>query len=397
MIETGKEDSRIMIVDDTPQNLRLLENMLSKRGYQVYALPNGEMALKAAKKSPPDLILLDINMPGMDGYEVCRRMKETPQLSRIPVIFLSALTEITDKMDAFKVGGVDYITKPFQFEEVNARVVTHLKIHYLQKALEESNKNLEQKIAERTHQLAEANERLKSLDRIKSDFLSMICHEMRTPVNGLFGLASVAFEMCKGSKEGEELRTNYEQSRRRMEELLDDSLLLGSLEDAKLDSGVNNVLLFDFVKNIAENSGIQSLINCSDEAKEAIVQGGDLLERAISTFIKLAVCFRNSGESISGEIFTVQNMVHLKLDLDNLAISMEDASSFFDITSLARASSFAENMGLSPVVAERIVLLLGGDVHLVNTFQKFGYLEIVLPRCINEPQELQEQQEQQNP
>ncbi len=389
MIETGKEDSRIMIVDDTPQNLRLLENMLSKRGYQVYALPNGEMALKAAKKSPPDLMLLDINMPGMDGYEVCRRMKETPQLKSIPVIFLSALSEITDKMDAFKVGGVDYITKPFQFEEVNARVVTHLKIHYLQKALEESNKNLEQKITERTSELAEANERLKSLDKIKSDFLSMICHEMRTPVNGLFGLASVAFDMCKGSKEGEELRANYEESRRRMEELLDDSLMLGSLEDAKLDSSVNSVNLLDIVKSIAGIVGIQEHIACSDDAKLVTVHGGELLERALSTFIKLTICFNTDGGNIRGEIFKTENTVHLKLELDNLAISMEDASSFFDITSLARASSYAENMGLAPVVAERIVLLLGGDVHLVNTYQKFGYLEIVLPCCSNEPQEQQ--------
>ncbi len=384
MIETGKEDSRIMIVDDTPQNLRLLENMLSKRGYQVYALPNGEMALKAAKKSPPDLILLDINMPGMDGYEVCRRLKEMPELKSIPVIFLSALSEITDKMDAFKVGGVDYITKPFQFEEVNARVVTHLKIHYLQKALEESNTNLEQKIAERTHQLAEANERLKSLDRIKSDFLSMICHEMRTPVNGLFGLASVAFEMSKGTKDGEELKASYEQSRRRMEELLDDSLLLGSLEDEKPIGELNSINLFDFVKTVAESNGIESQIDCTDEAKSCLVHDGELLEKAISTFIKLAVCFRTTGKSVCGEIFTAEDTVHLKLELDNLAISMEDASSFFDITSLARSSSFAENMGLSPVVAERIILLLGGDVHLVNTYQKLGYLEIVLPCCASE-------------
>ena len=116
MEETEKYEARIMIVDDTPQNLRLLENMLSSRGYKVYALPNGEMALNAVKKNPPDLILLDINMPGMNGYEVCRRLKENPASANIPVIFLSAMHDIADKMDGFAAGGVDYITKPFQFE-----------------------------------------------------------------------------------------------------------------------------------------------------------------------------------------------------------------------------------------------------------------------------------------
>jgi DNA-binding response OmpR family regulator len=125
MTEIEKQQ-KIMIVDDTPQNLKLLGNMLREEGYHVYSFPKGEFALKAAERNTPDLILLDINMPGMNGYEVCEKLQEDPVLREIPVIFLSALNEMEDKVKAFSSGGVDYITKPFQFEEVIARIQTHL-------------------------------------------------------------------------------------------------------------------------------------------------------------------------------------------------------------------------------------------------------------------------------
>jgi DNA-binding response OmpR family regulator len=122
----------IMVVDDSPANLKLLEDLLRQESYEVIAFPRGRLALAAAAQTPPDLILLDINMPEMSGYEVCQHLKETPRLASIPVIFLSALDSTEDKVKGFQAGGVDYISKPFQFEEVHARVRTHLR---LQRAL----------------------------------------------------------------------------------------------------------------------------------------------------------------------------------------------------------------------------------------------------------------------
>ena len=149
-------EARIMVVDDTPQNLRLLENLLNERGYRVFALPGGEMALRAARKNPPDLILLDIDMPGMTGYEVCEKLKADSSLAEIPVIFISALNETADKVRAFEVGGVDYVTKPIKFEEVAARVATHLKIRALQASLEEHNRRLEQIVAAQVRKISES-------------------------------------------------------------------------------------------------------------------------------------------------------------------------------------------------------------------------------------------------
>ncbi len=139
----------VLVVDDTPDNLRLLSRMLSKRGYNVRPVPSGKLALTSAQAEPPDLILLDIMMPEMDGYEVCERLKDDENTRDIPVIFLSALSEVQDKVKAFAVGGVDYITKPFQAKEVLARVETHLALRELQKGLEEKNAQLRQEIAAR--------------------------------------------------------------------------------------------------------------------------------------------------------------------------------------------------------------------------------------------------------
>ena len=133
----------IVIVDDTPENLRLLIGMLSEQDYRVRPAPSGELALASIQKEVPDLILLDIMMPDMDGFEVCQKLKSDEQTRDIPIIFISALNEVFDKVSAFAYGGVDYITKPFQVEEVLARVQTHLNLREARQLLEEQNQELE--------------------------------------------------------------------------------------------------------------------------------------------------------------------------------------------------------------------------------------------------------------
>jgi signal transduction histidine kinase len=157
----------ILIVDDTPANLQLLAGMLKERGYQPRPVPSGKLALQAAQADPPDLVLLDINMPEMNGYEVCARLKADPRLRDIPVIFLSALSETLDKVRAFQTGGVDYVTKPFQFEEVEARVLTHLELRQQKRALEQSY------------------ERLRELERLRDNLVHMIVHDLRSPLSAI--------------------------------------------------------------------------------------------------------------------------------------------------------------------------------------------------------------------
>ena len=165
--------ANIMIVDDTLDNLRLLSKVLIDQGYKVRGVSNGPRALKAAQLAPPDLVLLDILMPGMDGYAVCKAFKADERIKDIPVIFLSALDEAVDKVKGFEIGGVDYITKPFQEEEVLARVAIHVSLREMQNYLEERNIELQQanaqlarEIVERKqaeHELRESETRAKAL------------------------------------------------------------------------------------------------------------------------------------------------------------------------------------------------------------------------------------------
>ncbi|MBI4864062.1 MAG: hybrid sensor histidine kinase/response regulator [Candidatus Riflebacteria bacterium] len=157
----------ILIVDDTPANLELLTELLSGRGYTTRPVTNGRLALRAARARRPDLILLDIDMPEMNGYEVCENLKADEGLKEVPVIFLTALTETVDKVKAFGVGGVDYVTKPFQFEEVEARVRTHLELVRQRRELEESCR------------------RLKESERLRTNLVHMLVHDMRSPLTAM--------------------------------------------------------------------------------------------------------------------------------------------------------------------------------------------------------------------
>jgi len=139
----------ILVVDDTPENLRLLSTMLTNRGYAPRCVINGQMALRACNSHPPDLILLDLMMPEMNGYEVCQHLKSEAKTREIPVIFISGKDELFDKVNAFSVGAVDYISKPFQFEEVLARIESHLTLRNLQKQLKEQNVLLQEEISTR--------------------------------------------------------------------------------------------------------------------------------------------------------------------------------------------------------------------------------------------------------
>lgn len=177
----------ILIVDDTPANLQLLESILQEKGYTVRAAISGQMALKAVRNQAPDIILLDINMPEMNGFEVCRLLKSDPVLAEIPVIFVSAAVDTADKLHAFEEGGVDYVTKPFQPLEVLARVTTHLSLSRIRKELENKNREVEQTMCDlklAQTQLVQS-EKMAALGLLTAG----IAHELNNPLN--FVAASV--------------------------------------------------------------------------------------------------------------------------------------------------------------------------------------------------------------
>lgn len=177
LTQTKAPSPQIFIVDDTPESLEMLAQLLIIKGYRVQPFISGKMALDAIRRHHPELVLLDIMMPDMDGYEVCRQLKADDATRHIPVIFISALNEAIDKVKAFDIGGIDYVTKPFQMEEVLARVGTHLSLRESRKHLEAQNRQLHQEISERKQTeeaLHQRNQELLLLNRVGQMFSSSL-------------------------------------------------------------------------------------------------------------------------------------------------------------------------------------------------------------------------------
>lgn len=190
LVEISK--GNILIVDDTPNNLRLLSVTLTQQGYEVRSAINGSMALTGAKVEPPDLVLLDIMMPGMSGYEVCQYLKADEITRDIPVIFISATNEVINKVKAFEVGGADYISKPFQVEEVLARVEHQLTIRRLQQQLQEKNLELEKS----NFELARSNAELER-------FAYIVSHDLQQPLQRVMTcseLLTLKYQHCLDNK-----------------------------------------------------------------------------------------------------------------------------------------------------------------------------------------------------
>ena len=372
----------IMIVDDNPSNLRLLLELLHSKGYRVVAFTGGAQALAAAAENPPDLILLDIWMPQMDGFEVCRRLKADEALQDIPVLFVSALTETEDKVKAFAAGGADYVTKPFQPEEVYARVQTHLKNRSLQCRLLEQNDELEQLVAERTRELAEANHQLSEAIRLKDDFLRMISHEIRTPANGVLGMGMLLADMCPDTEECVLYSNVFAESSARLLNLIEDATLLADtyhLTRMRQESTSFSLILGEVMASLPE---IHVALHIEAVQEPFFLRGNPaLLKQAMMSIVRLASFFCRDSHVVPLSGSVQDGRLCLDFPMDNLMLTSEQAADFFRIESTVRTSSLAEQMGLAPVVAEKIVSAFGGDMRFVR---KDGNCGVMVVRLVGE-------------
>ena len=216
----------ILLVDDNPTNLRLLSQMLVERGYKVRAVISGARALEAVRSTPPDLILLDVRMPKLDGYEVCKRLKAHEQTRDIPVIFISALGETEDKLEAFSVGGVDYITKPFRVPEVVARVQTHLTLRALQRQLQAANRQLEMQLRE----MNILNTELRTQNAELDAFAHTVAHDLRNSLGVIIGYGEILQDYFPLLDEtGRKSLAAIEQAGNKMSTIIDSLLLLAGV------------------------------------------------------------------------------------------------------------------------------------------------------------------------
>jgi two-component system sensor histidine kinase/response regulator len=234
----------VLVVDDTPANLQMLSDMLKRCCYRARPVPSGRLALQAAKADPPDLILLDINMPLMDGYQVCAELKNDVTLADIPVIFISAYGETVDKMRAFGAGGVDYITKPFQVEEVEARVAVHLQLRRQQREIEAT--------------LAKQRE----LEGMRDTMVHMIVHDLRAPLTAVFNYLDLVREQEAGFVSVESLQ-NLDLAMKASRWMVQMVNVL--LDASKIESGQMNLRLVECDVGDLLAEAIDSIRSLADE------------------------------------------------------------------------------------------------------------------------------------
>lgn len=363
--------SDIMIVDDNPTNVRLLEEVLLQRGHAVRSFSSGRAALVAAMKTPPDLILLDINMPEINGYEVCEHLKSTEKLSDIPVIFLSALNETRDKVKAFRSGAADYVSKPFRLEEVHARVETHLKLHQLQLTLKHQNERLEEAVAARTRELAEANGRLTILDRSKSEFLNLISHEFRTPLHGLLGVGELILAEMPSTEQFDGLQEVFQRSRRRILSILDDALLLTQIDvsgERYRSAPISLSLALSRAIASAAEFAESRQVTLTPVAAELdnVVGDEDLLVRAFHALLETAVKFSEKGETVRLSCDVEPDSRRVIIESTGRSIPGPALGKFFDLFSIGEAITPGGDLGVGPPLAYRILSLFGASVSVAN-------------------------------
>jgi signal transduction histidine kinase len=354
--ETSPAD--ILVVDDTPANLQLLGGMLKERGHKVRLVPEGKMALQVAHTAPPDLILLDINMPGMNGYEVCAQLKRADRTRDIPVIFISALTETLDKVMAFAVGGVDYVTKPFQFEEVDARVACHLSLRRLQVDL-----------ARRNEELRQTNDDLRRLEQQRDSLTHMIVHDLRSPLTGVLGAFDlIALENNTLTAMSRKMLGVGQAAGRQIIDMINSLLDISKIEAGQLTPRCTQCDLVGLARDaVALLSSLQGQRTVTVESfREPLIISvdGDLILRVLQNLLANALKFTAPTGAIRIRITRLAAAVRVGVTDDGAGIAAEFHQRIFEKFGQVETGQTRSGTGLGLTFCKLAVQIHGGRIGL---------------------------------
>ena len=372
--------ARILLVDDTPANLKLLRQALEPEGYSILVATNGEAALKVAATALPDLVLLDVQMPGINGFETCRRLKADPAMAETPVIFVTARTETESVVEGFHAGGIDYITKPFNNEEVLIRVQTHLKVSRLTHSLDESNTAL-----------SEANRRIQASAERKLQFFASMSHELRTPLTSIKGYVDNVRDGVTGElneRQGRAL-TRVAQNVDHLMGLINDILDISRLEAGRLEV---NPEPFDLAELAASCCAAIGPLVKPDVALESDVDP-DIGKASTDPARLRQIILNLMGNAAK---FTETGRISVRLrkeavpdDGDVVSVSVSDTG--IGIPEDAREAIFEEfrqvegtershkGSGLGLAITKRLAKLLGGSISLVSEVGRGSTFTVRIP------------------
>jgi signal transduction histidine kinase len=354
---------KILIVDDVTRNIQLVASILKEVGYEIYYALDGPMALEQLKRETFDLILLDIMMPGMDGFEVCKKIKENPEYRDIPIIFLTAKADIESIKHGFKIGGVDYITKPFNREELLARVKTHLNIQQSRKELQ-------------------------SLNATRDRFFSIIAHDLKSPFNQLLGLSEL-IESLAAKSDDEEIRKMallINESAKRGKDLLENLLDWSRNQTGSIGFNPTEIPLASLIGDMVEMTHYyakQKSIEIKMDIPPDLVVTADenMLKTVIRNLLTNAIKFTGSKGTIQIGAAQEQDQVHIAVQDNGVGIKQEILPKLFrvDQNPTTKGTSEEKGTGLGLILCKEFVDIHGGKIWAESSPGEGSVFHVVLP------------------
>ncbi len=377
-------NGNILVVDDTPQTLQLLVAILSGANYTVRPADSGALALASVLAYPPELVLLDVNMPEMSGFEVCRQLKQNPATQAIPVVFLSGLTDLDDRVQGFQLGAVDFVAKPFQRDELLARVSTHLQLARLQK-------DLTSEVAKQTRDLQGAYQELAKASRLKDEFLSTMSHELRTPLTAVIGMAQILHAGAYGplNREQAEAIEVVEGSGRKLLQMINDILDYIQVDAGKVELQLAECPIVELVNAVLENVRSKAAekhieLSCRFYQQESLLWlDVRHMRRVLLILLDNAVKFTSSGGNVGIIVRNsiVQHRIEFEVWDGGPGIAEADLPKLFKpfLQLDGGLNRSHEGSGLGLALAGKLARLLGGEIRVTSQLNAGSRFIVYLP------------------
>ena len=376
MSKNDQLSGTVLVVDDTPGNLRVLVESLSARGLDVLVATDGKSAVERAVYGQPDLILLDVIMPGIDGFETCRIFKETPETAAIPVIFMTALSDTSQKVKAFEVGAVDYVTKPFEEEELISRVDAHLTIRRLQADLERRNHQLE------------------DLNQLKNEFLGMAAHDIRNPLTAILAGAEI-LELTAGSTTAEKVAHTSHQinvAGSRIKKLLTNLLDVNAIDSGKRTIDIEPIELSEIFKQVAINHESSALSKNIEIIRDQTTNDGLVMadacaaEQVLDNLVSNAIKYSPPERRIWISSERRDNTIATTIRDEGPGLSPEDQEKMFGKFArlTPRPTAGEASTGLGLWIVKELAQSMGGSIRCESTLGE-GSTFTVEFRCAEIP------------